>query len=179
MKVRFAIFLVLAAALVRLLPHPYNFTPIGAMALFSAAHFRRDWLMLAVPFGSLFLSDLLLNNLVYSNLYDHFALITSWWIYAAFALVMGIGLLVLRSKSSPARVAIASLLASVAFFFVTNFSVWAESALYPKTGVGLAECFAAGIPFFSNTLLGDLFFSAVLFGTFEWAQRRNFFQQLA
>jgi len=72
---------------------------------------------------------------------------------------------------SPARVVTASLFASAVFFFVSNFSTWAETTLYPKTAAGLMACYVAGLPFLKNTVMGDLFFSTVLFGTYEWAMR--------
>ncbi|MFN0037619.1 MAG: DUF6580 family putative transport protein [Saprospiraceae bacterium] len=174
MKYRLALALIALAALTRLLPHPHNFTPIGAIALFGAAYFSRQWLMLAVPFAALFLTDLFLNNVVYRDLYGgQFTLITSWWIYAAFALVMLAGMGWLSKKVSGVRVLGASLSASAVFFLVTNFSVWAESGMYPKTAAGLAACYTAGLPFLGNTVLGDLFFSAAMFGVYEWAKRRN------
>ena len=174
MKYRLAIGLIALAALTRLLPHPSNFTPIGAIALFGAAYFNRQWLMLAVPFAALFLSDLFLNNVIYRDLYhNQFTLITSWWIYAAFALVMLAGMGWFGKKVSTFRVLGASLSASAIFFIVTNFSVWAETSMYPKTVAGLAACFTAGIPFLGNTILGDLFFSAAMFGVYEWVNRKS------
>ena len=173
MKLRLSIALVFLAALTRLLPHPDNFTPLSAMALFGAAYFSRQVLTLAVPFIALFLSDLILNNVVYRQYYPEFTLITSWWIYAAFGMVMLAGWLLLRQKVSTLRVAAASLAASAIFFIVTNFSVWLESAMYPKTVAGLMACYTAGLPFLKNTLQGDLFFSAVLFGTYEWITRKQ------
>lgn len=169
MKLRLSIALVFLAALTRLLPHPDNFTPVGAMALFGAAYFSRQVLTLAVPFIALFVSDLFLNNVIYRQYYPEFTLITSWWIYAAFGLIMLAGWLLLRRQVSPGRVLTASLIASVLFFLVTNFSVWAESGMYPKTAAGLMACYTAGLPFLKNTLMGDLFFSAILFGTYEWS----------
>lgn len=171
MKLRFSIALIFLAALTRLLPHPDNFTPIGAMALFGAAYFSRQMLTLAVPFMALFVSDLLLNNIIYSQYFTGFTFITSWWIYAAFGLMMLVGWLLLRKKVTPARVVAASLIASAVFFFVSNFSTWSGTALYPKTAAGLMACYAAGLPFLKNTVMGDLFFSAVMFGTYEWAMR--------
>ncbi len=174
MKYRLALALIALAALTRLLPHPHNFTPIGAIALFGAAYFNRQWLMLAVPFAALFLTDLFINNVIYRELYGgQFTLITSWWIYAAFAMVMLAGFGLLSKKVSGIRVLGASLSASAIFFLVTNFSVWAESGMYPKTAAGLAACYTAGIPFLGNTVMGDLFFSAAMFGVFEWAKSRN------
>lgn len=172
MKYRLALALIALAALTRLLPHPHNFTPIGAIALFGAAYFNRQWLMLAVPFAALFFTDLFINNVIYRELYgNQFTLITSWWIYAAFALVMLAGFGLLSKKVSGIRVLGASLSASAIFFLVTNFSVWAESGMYPKTAAGLAACYTAGIPFLGNTVLGDLFFSAAMFGVYAWATR--------
>ena len=173
MKLRLSIALIFIAALTRLLPHPDNFTPIGAMALFGAASLHRRTIALAVPFLALFLSDLILNNVVYRQYYPEFTLITSWWIYAAFAVVMLLGWLLLRKKASPLGILSASLLASLAFFLITNFSVWLESGMYPKTMAGLLACYTAGLPFLKNTVLGDLFFSAVLFGAFQWSARRS------
>lgn len=173
MKYRLAFALIAIAALIRLLPHPPNFTPIGAIALFGAAYFSRQWLMLAIPFAALFLTDLFINNIIYRELYgNQFTLITSWWIYVAFALVMLAGMGWLAKKVNGSRVLGASLSASAIFFLVTNFSVWAESGMYPKTAAGLAACYTAGIPFLGNTVLGDLFFSAAMFGVYEWSKRK-------
>lgn len=173
MKIRFALILVLLAATARILPHPDNFSPIAAMGLFGAAYFQRRWMVVLVPFAGLFLSDLVLNNVIYHAFYPQFTWYTSLWIYAAFALVMLLGWLFLRHQVKPGRVAMASLLASGVFFLVTNFSVWLESGMYSKTWAGLLGCYAAGLPFLTNTILGDLCFSAVLFGVYEWATRRE------
>lgn len=173
MKLRLSIALIFIAALTRLVPHPDNFTPIGAMALFGAAYFSRQVLTLAIPFIALFASDLILNN-VFPKYAPEFTLITSWWIYAAFGAVMLAGWLLLRQKVSPVRVIAGSLIASMLFFLITNFSVWVESGMYPKTSAGLMACYAAGLPFLKNTVWGDLFFSAALFGTYEWSSRRSF-----
>lgn len=173
MKVRIALGLIIIAALTRLLPHPPNFTPIAAIGLFGAAYFERRWLALIVPFAALFFSDLLLNNTVYAHYYTGFAWITSWWSYVAFALVMAAGWIVLRNQVSPMRVVAASLTASALFFLVSNASAWLEIPLYPKTFAGLMACYAAGLPFFKDTILGDLFFSAALFGGYAWAIRQK------
>jgi hypothetical protein len=174
MKYRLAFALIALAALTRLLPHPNNFTPIGSIALFGAAYFNRQWLMLLAPFAALFFSDLFLNNVIYRDLYgNQFTLITSWWIYAAFAMVMLAGFGLLSKQVTGLSVFVASLSASAIFFLVTNFSVWAESGIYPKTAAGLAACYTAGIPFLGNTVLGDLFFSVSMFGVYEWLKRKN------
>ncbi len=172
MKIRFALMLVILAAATRILPHPANFSPIAAMGLFGAAYFQRRWMVVLVPFAGLFLSDLVLNNVIYREFYPQFTWFTSLWIYAAFALVMLLGWAMLRHQVKPGRVVAASLLSSGIFFLVTNFSVWLESGMYSRTVAGLLGCYTAALPFLTNTILGDLCFSAVLFGVYEWRSKR-------
>lgn len=175
MKYRFALALILLAALSRLLPHWPNFTAVGAMGLFGAAVLRPAWLSFAVPFFALFLSDLILNNVVYAGYSEGFVWYTSVWIYGAFAGVVVLGRLLLAGRTPQmGRLALASVSASLLFFAVTNFSVWLESGMYPRTTAGLAACYLAGLPFLDNTLWGDLFFTALLFGAqywFVWRQK--------
>jgi hypothetical protein len=173
MNTRFGILalMIALAALSRFLPHPPNFTPLGGMALFGAAYFNRKYLAFAVPFLAMWLSDLALNNLVYANLYPGFAWMGSLWVYLSFGLIVLLGLGLLKKVTAP-RLLGASLSASVLFFLVTNFGSWLANPLYAKNIGGLMTSYAAGIPFFWNTLAGDLIFTAVLFGVFEWMKRR-------
>ena len=168
----FVLGMILLAVVSRIIPHPHNFTPIGAIALFGAAYFPRKWAAMIVPFIAMWLSDLFINNVTYGQYYDRFQWSGSLWIYGAFAIISLMGMATLR-RVSAVRVGGSALAASVLFFIVTNFAVWASGSMYPKTTEGLMACFAAGIPFFGNTLLGDLFYGLVLFGTFEWAQARK------
>ncbi|MCB0585867.1 MAG: hypothetical protein KDD06_11155 [Phaeodactylibacter sp.] len=177
-QVRFGIIslIILAAAFSRLLPHPYNFTPIGAMGLFGAAHLSRKYLAFVIPFLAMWFSDLLLNNLIYARLYpdfygDGFVWFGNLWVYASFAAIVGLGMVLLRRVRITNLLA-ASLLASALFFLVTNFGSWLADPRYPRTVAGLLAAYGAGVPFFWNTLLGDLFYAGVLFGTYEWVQRR-------
>jgi hypothetical protein len=147
-----------AAAALRLVPHPPNFTPIGAMALFSGAYLGRRWLAFAGPLAALLLSDLVLG--FYEGM---------WVQYVAVALVVLIGLGIL-GRISVTRVAGAALASSVLFFLVTNFGTWAMSGMYPLSASGLAACYVAAIPFFQNSLAGDLFYTALLFGGFALAE---------
>ena len=168
--------IVLAAAFSRLLPHPYNFTPIGAMGLFGAAHLSRKYLAFLIPFLAMWASDLALNNIIYARLYpefygDSFVWFGNLWVYASFAAIVVLGLALLRRVKATNLLA-ASLLASVLFFLATNFGSWLAAPQYPKTAAGLMAAYGAGIPFFWNTLLGDLFYAGVLFGGYEWLQRR-------
>lgn len=167
--------IILAAALSRLLPHPHNFTPIGALGLFGAAHFSRKYLAFLVPFAAMWISDLLLNNLVYARMfpemYDGFAWFGNLWVYLSFGAIVVLGMGLLR-KVKLLNLLGASLGVSLLFFLVTNFGTWLGSPMYPQSLTGLASSYALGIPFFWNTLAGDLFFTGVLFGAFELLQIR-------
>lgn len=161
-KPRFATLcgIIFLAALSRVIPHPWNFTPVTAIALFGGAYFTDKRLAFAVPLSALFLSDLFLGFYA-----------TVWMTYIAFALVVCIGL-VLQKKKSPMRMVGACLAASVSFFLITNFAAWLEIQTYERSLKGLLTAYTMAIPFFRNSLLGDLFFTALLFGSFTLAERK-------
>jgi hypothetical protein len=146
--------MILAAALIRLLPHPPNFAPIAAMALFGGAYFSNKKLAFIIPLAALFLTDAILGF--------HYLMSA---VYVSFALIVVIGMTV--KSINVKNVFLASVSASVSFFILTNTAEWAFGVMYPKTAAGLAMCFTAAIPFFHYTLLGDLFFVSVIFGAFE------------
>jgi hypothetical protein len=150
---------VLAAALFRLVPHPPNFSPIAAMALFSGAYFGRKGLAFAAPLGAMLVSDAVLGF--------HGGMPV---VYGSLALIVVLGWL-LTAKRSAGRIAAAAVSASVLFYLVTNFGVWALGDMYPKTLAGLGACYVAALPFFQNSLAGDLVFTALLFGGFALAER--------
>jgi hypothetical protein len=166
--------LVLIAALSRLLPHPPNVTAVGAMALFGGAYITNRFLAVVLPLISLFLSDLILNNVVYAA-FNNGAFVWFYdgaiWVYAAVALTVLIGLSLAKNVNSKS-VLMASVACSIIFYLMSNFGVWQGSTMYPKTSVGLIACYTAGLPFLVNSLIGDLAFAALLFGGFEWAQKR-------
>lgn len=155
------------AALSRLLPHPPNFTAVGAMALFGSAYLSPRWLGFAVPFGALWISDLVINNIVYASYFDHFVWFYNPSNYIGFGLVIATGFFLLK-RVRLSSVVLASFVASMIFFGISNFAVWLSNPLYPQTGAGLLACYGAGVPFFWNTLAGDLSFSLTLFGAFAW-----------
>jgi hypothetical protein len=165
--------MILLAAMSRLLPHPPNFAPIGGMALFGAAYFsKRHWAFL-VPIVSMWISDVILNNAVYGQYFDHFVWFYSGslFTYGAFALIVVLGIFALKKVRIPNLIA-SALGASVIFFLVSNFGVWFSGMMYPKTFSGLMACYTAGIPFFQNTIAGDLVYTGVLFGVFALSVRR-------
>ena len=152
--------MVFIAAFVRLLPHPPNFAPIAAIALFGGAYFNKRSLAFIVPLTAMFLTDAIIGFYSYG-----------WIVYISFALIVLIGIVMLR-KVTIKNVILASLTASVSFFAITNFGVWALGTLYAKTTSGLMESYIAAIPFFQNSLIGDLFFSGVMFGVYELVKNK-------
>jgi hypothetical protein len=149
---------ILAAAALRLVPHPPNFTPIGAMALFGGAYLGRRWLAFAAPLGALLLSDLVLGF--------YHGQVT---VYASVALIAMLGMAALQRRSA-LRVGLAAIAGSILFFAITNFGMWLFSGFYPRTLAGLEACYIAAIPFFQNTVAGDLFYATLLFGGFALAE---------
>lgn len=164
--------LIFIAALSRLLPHPPNFSPIEAIALFGGAYFiKRGWALL-VPLLAMLASDLALGLLNGGEYLGYIASTSNLVVYACIALstVLGFGL---RGKVSGGRVLGYSLVGSVLFFIVTNFSTWLLGTIYPHTSAGLTAAYVAGIPFFQWTVASTLFYSALLFGGFELLRRRH------
>ena len=149
------ILMILAAAFSRLIPHPWNFTAIGAMALFGGALLPSKKQSVIIPLVALFLSDLVLGF--------HSTMV---YVYTGFAatVVMGWSL---REGKTFVRITTLSLFSSAVFFVVTNFGVWIEGGFYSQNLEGLLSCYVAAIPFFDNQILGDLFYSGVLFGGYE------------
>src|SRR5690242_10458264 len=112
--------LVVAGVVMRVIPHPWNFAPIGAIALFGGARFSKPWMGIALPLITMFIGDAFIGF--------HSGMPV---IYATYALIAVIGML-LRDRRSVAAIGSASLAASTIFFIVTNFAVWARGTLYAK-----------------------------------------------
>ena len=147
---------VLLAAVTRWLPHPMNFAPIAAIALFAPATLRDRRLAVLTPLLALFVSDLGLQVLFRVGLWPRPGIYPGMWMnYTAFMLVNGLGFL-LRGHRTVLPIAGATLAGSCIFFLVSNFGVWIGGTMYPHTFNGLLFCYAEGIPFFDNTLLGDM-----------------------
>jgi hypothetical protein len=121
----------------------------------------------------MFITDLFINNITYASYYGSFTLFTPgfWWVYGSIAVIVLIGIFLLKKVSIP-RVIGSSLLASIAFFLISNFGVWLSDPDYPLNAAGLILCYEMAIPFFKNTIMGDLAYSAILFGGFEFALSR-------
>lgn len=163
--------MIVLAALSRLLPHPPNFSPVEAMALFGGAYFANRAWALVVPLIAMVLSDIALGLMFGGSYMSYVASLSFWSVYLCIALstVLGFGL---RGKVNGANVLGYSLIGSVLFFLVTNFTTWLGSTMYPQTGSGLVAAYVAGIPFFKWTVLGTLFYAAVMFGGFALLRRQ-------
>lgn len=163
--------MILVAALTRVVPHPWNFSPVEAMALFGGAYFASRSLALAIPLVAMLASDLILAMLNGGAYWSYFGSVSFVLVYACIALstVMAFGM---RGKVNGARVLGYSLAGSVMFFLITNFATWLGSPMYPQNAAGLMAAYAAGVPFFKGTLFGTLFYSALLFGGFALLRRK-------
>jgi hypothetical protein len=161
-KTRFLVIagLILAAAASRVIPHPPNFSPLTAMALLGGAYFAEKRWAFVVPLAALFISDVMIG------LYAIMPVV-----YGCFALIVCLGFW-LRTRRTAVPIACAVLAGSLLFFLITNFAVWAWGTLYPKTIEGLLTCYVAAIPFFGNTVLGDVAYSVTLFGGLALAEKR-------
>src|SRR5579871_1136024 len=174
------------AALSRVLPHPPNFTPLMAMALFGGACLACRWQAFLIPLTALFVSDLVLEALTRVGFYTGWlangsGLHAGWWVvYGSFAGGVLIGMLV-RRRRTILTVAGGALAASTLFFLVTNFAVWASGemvGLYAMNWGGLLKCYEMGIPFWidshhwwTSPLFGDLLYTGMLFGAYALAER--------
>lgn len=154
-------FLILAGFLIRILSHerilPYlpNFAPIGALALFSGVYLSKKY-ALVIPLAAMVISDFFIGW--------HSLVLFTW---GSFALIGVIGWSV-RKRKNVFTILGGSLAGSILFFLITNFAVWAFTPLYTRTISGFIQCYIMAIPFFRNTVLGDLFYVGVFFGLYEF-----------
>ena len=147
-------------ALTRLLPHPPNFSPVVAVALFGGAALADRKLAFIVPMAAMFVADLFIG---FHN--------TMVFVYLAMGLVVALGC-VLANRRKPLALVAAALAGSGVFFLISNTGMWWLSGSYEHSLNGLLMCFTAALPFFHNTLLATVFYSALLFG-FEHGLKRS------
>lgn len=154
-----AIFFIIAAVILRLIPHLPNFAPIAALALFGGTYLNKKYALL-VPLGAMLVSDYFIGFASFPVTFS---------VYFSFFLIGLIGLWLRRHKNL-ANIIGATLAGSILFFLITNFAVWAATPWYPKNWVGMSQCYILALPFFRNTILGDLFYVSTMFGLFESAK---------
>lgn len=158
--------LILLAIAGRLIPHPDNFTPLVAVALFAGAMLP-GWKAVTLVLLALAASDLLLG---------YAPGLSSLGIYAGFLFSVALGSY-LRSRRTWPNTAACALIGSVIFFIISNFMIWALPDQhgyidYSHTLGGLLDCYAMALPFLPNALIGDLFWVALLFGVYDFGQAR-------
>lgn len=149
------------AAAARLLPHPWNFTPMMAMALYAGAKFSKTRTAILATLGALLLSDVFLG--FYGGM---------WHVYLAALIPVLLGRWAGRRHSWTA-IAAAAAVSSVSFYLLTNLMVWATGTMYPHTSSGLMSSYVAGLPFFRNQILGDAFYTVALFGIHALVERMS------
>ncbi len=152
-KFYLVIAMIFAGAMMRLIPHWPNFTPIAAIALFGGTFLKRKDMAFVVPVAAMLLSDFIIGF--------HSTMLP---VYLSFIAIVGFGLL-LQRRLTVINTISASVAASILFYLVTNFASWSSGMMpYPMNVAGLMQSYIAGLPFLYNGLLGDLFYTSVLFG---------------
>ena len=144
---------VVVALLIRLLPHPPNVAPITAVALFAGTHYGKKYWAVLIPLFAMVVTDIFLG----------FSMITPI-VYLSFVCITLLGSLLKKINF------LNILLSSLVFFVITNLGVW--MLYYPITSEGFATCFTLALPFFANSIIGDLFFSGVLVLGYRFVAQR-------
>lgn len=153
-----AVVFISIGAILRIIPHPPNFSPITAVALFGGVYLSKKT-ALALPLIAMLVSDFFIG------FYD-WKLMAS--VYLSFLLCVLLGFWLKKNKRWQAILG-SSILSSLIFFLITNFAVWFFTSWYAKTPSGIVECYLMALPFLKNTLLGDLSYTIAFFGAFEFA----------
>ncbi len=151
--------LIAAAVVMRFIPHPWNFSPLTALALFAGCQLKSRTGILAL-LGVLFASDLVLG---------FHSLIPITW--GCFLLILLLGRTI-KPESFSGGIFLKSLAGSTLFYLITNLGVFAATSLYPKSIAGFWECYWMALPFFRNALVGDLAYTFALFGAYHLATKR-------
>ncbi len=172
------VILLLAGSLSRIIIPIENFTAIGAIALFSGAYFRNPKMAVGISLLALFISDLLIQGIIWKGKYG-FPLYAGWyWVYGTFIVIVLIGKWRIK-KVKAGNIFFASVMASLAHWIISDFGVWIGGCTDITTGLpftqdvkGFVKCYYLALPFLKNFFLGTMFYSLVLFGCFEWVQSR-------
>ena len=151
-----ALIFILIGVILRFVPHPPNFSPITAIALFGGVYFSKK-IAILLPIIALIISDMFIG-------YYELSLMTS--VYVSFLFVVGLGFWLKKHKKWY-NILGCAIIGSLSFFIITNFAVWVFTPWYLKNITGFFECYLMALPFFRNTLLGDLFFVPIFFGIYE------------
>ena len=168
----FSIILILVCVS-RLIPHPYNFSPIGSIFLMSPIIFSNKKWALFISIIPLFISDILIGKLIYNSkdiIYEGFI-----WVYFSYFLIWLYSTLNNQSQN----VLVKSVIGSLIFFFVTNAACWYGNTMYQQNIFGLIESFVFGIPFYWNTVAGFVFYSLLINFIVNYIDRKIYDTKIA
>lgn len=179
-RILFILVLIIAVSICRFFPHIFNFSPIGAICLFGAAHFRKKWMAVALPLVLVIGTDIILNNTIYATESGALGLFYkgAFWVYFSYFLIVLLGVALYTKKITLANVFGGAIGATVIFYLLTNFVAWYANPIYAQSWSGLMASYAAGIPFIKGSFLGNLCFTPLLFGTYYLLQQRYDFLKL-
>jgi len=152
--------LILLSGFIRLIPHPWNFTPLLAACIFSGSKIKPNGLAIFTPLLAIFLGDMFIG--FYSGMV---------WVYAGYILTILISIYLGKSTSLNSKL-LNVVFGSLIFFIISNFGVWTSGLIYPLNFVGFSECYIAAIPFYKNTVFGTILYSGVFFGIAEILERK-------
>ena len=156
------ILMILLSGMFRLIPHPWNFTPIMAICILSGYKIKPISLSITLPILTIFMGDLIIG------MYEGIG-----WVYLSYILIVGCGLFMKKKHSFTTKTLIIITGPSI-FFLVSNFGVWVGSNMYPITINGLFSCYIAAIPFFKNTLAGTLFYTGIFLVFTKYYEYKTF-----
>ncbi len=151
-----AYFLILLGAVLRVAPHPANFAPMAAIGLFGGVYFSRKQALL-LPVAAMVISDFFIG---FDSLESRLV------VYGSILLASLIGLWVKNHKNVFSVIG-GSLLGSILFYLITNCVIFYSTRMYPHTLSGQLVSYTNALPFFRNTLLGDLVYTVAFFGIYE------------
>ena len=144
------LYIVLFLIVGRLIPHPPNFTPILAVAILAPYIFNNRVLAFSMTIIAMFLSDLILG--LHSGIL---------WIYLAIFICSFVSEFLMKFGKFSLRLGLMTIISSLLFFLITNFSVWLVYDYYPKTYEGLLLCYTMGLPFVKNTILSTMIYTGI------------------
>lgn len=154
-------FAILMIALCRLLPHPWNFVPVSASAIFGGIYLNKKWAFI-LPIASMIIADMVLG----------FSLTDIPFVYGSILLSAGIGIWISSKRENKPvfafSVLFGTLSSSVIFYLITNFGAWLTLSMYTKDFNGLIQSYVMALPFFKNSVAGDLFFISVFVTAYEF-----------
>lgn len=162
-KYPFFIIAILSVALWRVIPHPPNVTPVMATALFCGCFFSDKKMAFLLPLLAMLIADIVIGF--------HSSML---FVYLGVAITVAAGIVLLKGQPAVKNVLLTTIACSLIFFILTNFGVWLVSGMYAKSLEGLLQAYIAGIPFYRNSIVGDVFFVALLFGGYYLASSQKF-----